>query len=296
MITNKIIVRLKGGLGNQMFQYATGRALALKNDMQLILDTTSGFIRDKVYKRTFALNSFPISTEVATNIQKLPFWIEVGLQKYGFFNSSLIQNRPWGYFIRETKLNYLKELYQYNLNQTAWVEGHWQSEQYFINYNDIIASEFTLPAPQEPLFLDMAEIMKSCNSVAVGVRVFEEMLNEDKSGVGGLVPFSFYENAAIYLTEKVKNPVFFVFCTKSSNVENKLQLPGKIYYITSDNGFNSAVKSLWLMSQCRHHIIANSSFYWWGAWLGEYKNSNSLVIASNLFANINSIPERWLSI
>jgi hypothetical protein len=131
------------------------------------------------------------------------------------------------------------------------------------------------------------------DSVAVGVRLFEEIPGTDKSGVGGLVPLSFYEAAAHRITAHVEVPTFFVFCTDDAAVKGKLKLPGETHYVTHDKGFVGAAQRLWLISRCRHHIVSNSSFYWWGAWLSEYSNPGNTIIACNLFPNPDTIPNRW---
>lgn len=287
----RLIVRLKGGLGNQMFQYAAGRALAIRNDMQLILDTNSGFIRDKVYRRTFSLGVFSIHTQKASFFEQLPFWFEQGCQKCRSGSLSPILNRPWGAFLNETELRYLDEIANYRPHRNAWMEGYWQSEEYFTNCKDIIGHELALPVPREPQFLSIAKTIEACDSVAVGVRLFEEVPGFNKSG---LVPLSFYEDAANLMTDRVKDPTFFIFCTTDAAVRDKLKLPGMIHYVTHDNGYEGTPQRLWLISRCHHHVLSNSSFYWWGAWLAEQKNQGNVIIACDLFQNRDTIPARWI--
>lgn len=294
MSHRRLIVRLKGGLGNQMFEYAAGRALALRNGMELVLDTTSGFIRDKVYHRRFSLGAFPVRAESATVLDQLPFWFEQAYHKYYPRLLSSITHRPWGTFLCETEPKFLDEIDSYALTKNTWMEGYWQSEKYFSGYGDVIGRELAVPEPVEPNFLSMAKVIESCNSVAVGVRVFEDVAEVDKEAVvGGVAPFSFYEEAANRLAERIHDPTFFVFCTTLSAVKDKINLPGQIYYLTTQNGFHDSVQTLSLMSRCRRHIISNSSFYWWGAWLAEHQNQTNIIIASDLFFNKDSIPLRW---
>ena len=293
MNKRRLIVRLKGGLGNQMFQYAAGRALAIRNDMELVLDTTSGFIRDKVYRRIFSLGAFPIQARRANFLEQLPFWTEHGRQKLATNKLMPITPRTWGDFLYETELRFMNQIAAYEARRPSWMEGYWQSEKYFADCKDVIAGELAFPTPDESNFLSMGRMIESCESVAVGVRVFEEVPGVDKSGVGGVVPLDFYEKAARWIVDTIKNPIFFVFCTTIAAVKDKLRLPGKIYYITHDNGFNGGFQRLWLISRCKHHIISNSSFYWWGAWMAEQKNPGGMIIASDMFPNVDTIPSRW---
>jgi hypothetical protein len=294
MNKRRLIVRLKGGLGNQMFQYAAGRALSIRNDAELILDTTSGFIRDNVYRRTFQLNELPVQVKPAPVLYQLPFWYESGRKSLGFTRLD-IARRYWGQFIYETEENkFVSNVASIRLDRNAWLEGYWQSENYFSDYKDLIGHEFAPPEPSESNFLKMANLMGSCNSVAVGVRVYEEApVQPRQSVVGGITPLSFYKNAANQLSAKDKDPTFFVFCTTMEAVKDKLELPGPVHYLTHENGYVGALHTLWLISQCKHHIISNSSFYWWGAWMAERQHSESIVIACDLFTNKDTVPQRW---
>jgi hypothetical protein len=289
----RLIVGLKGGMGNQMFQYAAGRALSLRNNMEIILDTTSGFVRDRVYRRSFGLGILDIKVRRASVLEQLPFWFENCRQKISSSRLMPITRRPWGDYLCETDPMFFNEISSVRLDTKIWMQGFWQSEKYFFDYRDIIATELAPPVPKTSNFLSIAQAIRSCNSVAVGVRIFEDIPSTDKSGVGGLTPSSFYEDAARQIVDYVKKPTFFVFCTSMAAVKDKLMLPGTIHYLTSDNGFSDQSSTLWLISQCKHHIISNSSFYWWSAWLAERRYLDTIVIGSDLFPNRDTIPERW---
>ena len=170
------------------------------------------------------------------------------------------------------------------------MEGYWQSERYFSDYADLIENEISPPIPQDERFTAMAKRMDGSNSVAVGVRLFEEVPKTKQTAI-----YAFYTEAAVRLAEKVKDPVFFVFCTKES-IRGKLTLPGEVHYLTRENGYVDEMNVMWLISKCAHHIISNSSFYWWGTWLAERKHRNSVSIACDTFENADCIPPRWISI
>ena len=291
-----VIVQLMGGLGNQMFQYAAGRALAIRNNAELYVDGTSGFARDKVYKRTFELGLMPIVAKRAGLGQQLPYWLEKIRERIAATSPGIVQKRVWGTLIREESLIFEPRLATFTAFDNAWMNGYWQSESYFSDYCNLINRELSPPVPQDAKFLALAEQIDSCNSVAVGIRLFEEVPGATKSGVGGVTPVEFYTQAAHTLAQTVKNPVFFVFCTTQSPILEKLKLPGPVHYITHENGYMGALSRLWLISHCRHHIISNSSLYWWGAWLAERKNPAAQIFASSLFVNRDSVPSRWKSL
>lgn len=292
----EITIRLKGGLGNQMFQYAAARALALNNDARLFLDMTSGFARDRVFRRTYALNAFPVTGHRAGTSKQVPFWLEQVGRKLGLNPNRIITDRMWGTFLHETRQSYLPEIGRYEAKRDSWVEGYFQSARYFERVVGMIADELRPPAPADQGFLTLASKIEAEHSVAVGVRLFEEVPQNDRASVGGVVPFSYYEKAAAMIAQKVSRPVFYVFTTQKREVEMRLKLPGETYLVTPDCGFQGAMQNLWLISQCRDHIISNSSFYWWGAWLAGVRHREGAVFACDLFPNPDTIPPGWARI
>lgn len=294
----ELIVCLKGGLGNQMFQYAAGRAFAIQKGMQLVLDVRTGFVRDKTYRRRFMLSELPVTVRYANRLQQLPFWYERARNRVLSISPKLVQERPWGIYLCETETKYHTAVAQIGCATTIFMEGFWQSEKYFADYRELLRKELTPSVPSDDLYLSTARKIEECNSVSVGVRLFEEVPGASKHGVGGLVPYSFYGKAADRIAEEVNDPTFFVFCTKKNGVSGKLHLPGKVYYVTHDDGYIDTMKLLWLISRCRHHILSNSSFYWWGAWLSEqnFTSINKVIIASDKFVNSDCIPSRWITI
>jgi hypothetical protein len=125
--------------------------------------------------------------------------------------------------------------------------------------------------------------------VAVGIRLYEEA----PPGAHHTVSFAYYEQMAEEIAQRVDRPVFFLFCTVREPIEGRLSLPGEVRYVTHDDGYVGELSRLWLLTQFRYHIMSNSSFYWWGAWLAEKRQSGVRVFASNSFPNPDTIPARW---
>ncbi|MFI5071950.1 MAG: alpha-1,2-fucosyltransferase [Terriglobales bacterium] len=284
-----------GGLGNQMFQYAAGRALAVRNSAELVLDTRTGFSWDTLYRRQYELDCFPIEARKASFLEQLPFWLERLAHRADRREFSGIAQRPWGTFLCENANRFVEEAFHAQY-QSLFMTGYWQSEAYFSEVRDLIGKEFRLPPAEKGRFPEMARKMETCNSVAIGVRLFEEVPGATKSGVGGLVPMSYYGRAARRLNGTIPNPEFFVFCTSQSAALDELDLPGPVHFITRDNGFEGTIETLWLLSRCRNHVISNSSFYWWGAWLAEFERPETKVAAIDRFPNKATIPMRWVRI
>ena len=293
-MSNKIIAHLMGGLGNQMFQYAAARSLAYKNNLPLFLDTHTGFFRDKIYKRRYELHNLPIKAQKVKTKYIFPYWEMIFRKKILSQKQNLLSKNIFSISIVENEMNFIPEVTALNFNKSIWMHGYWQTEKYFYNIKDLIAEELMPPKPKYENFLKIANKMNSCNSVSIGVRLYEEVPEVNKEGLGGLTEIDFYNISANKMSKSIDNLEFFIFCTHNSDELNKLNLPGKIHLITHENGFNGTLERLWLMSQCKNHIISNSSFYWWAAWLSEINNNyNSKIYASSLFSNLDSVPERW---
>ena len=289
MSNNRVIVRLKGGLGNQMFQYAAAAALARRDGHLLVADEHSGFVRDKIYRRRYALNYFPVSHLSSKPLDRLPFYWEDVIDRYARRNQkSTKRNRPWGTFFREQASILYPELLHTGQVGNIWMDGYWQSESYFEGQADYIAQTYRIPTPAAAQFLRLRDQLKNENAIAVGIRLYEE----SPKGAHDYSPFTFVETAARVLARKISDPVFYLFCTVRKPIENNLKLPGRTIYVTHDDGFEGEIEGLWLLSQFRTHIISHSSFYWWGAWIAERNIRDVCVHAHNLFDH--SLPSRWI--
>lgn len=293
MPTNpKLVVHVMGGLGNQMFQYAASRAMAVRSGADLVLDPWTGFVRDRMFKRRYALSAFPIQGRSATRTEGLPFWGERLKIKYRLPPPPTVSQRWWGDYVWEREQKFYDEVASLRTTRSTWLHGHWQSERYFEAIRDRIAVELMPPPSRQENVQAMRTIMAANNAVAIGVRLFEE-LPESKAGVGGLTPLDFYRRGAEQIAAEVANPVFFVFCSTKPESLLRLDLPGPVHFVTGDDGFHSAIDSLWLLAECKYHVLANSSFFWWGAWLAEQRHRETRIIASDCFPNASTVPTRW---
>ena len=298
----KLIVQLSGGLGNQMFQYASGRSIALNNNFELVIDNWSGFYRDKQYKRKYELNNFPIKGRLAKFYEILPFL-------YIRFNSKLkkkyklVNNLLFGKFIeeklnsKEHSMNFSNEIYKMKLKQNTWVKGYWQSPLYFKNIENLIHSELNLPYPALKNFQKLGQEMSNSESLALGIRLYEESKNPDTHSLNK-------KNKSIFKIDEVLQKVInshpnihvYVFCTHNSKVLKNLNLPKNVTFITHDHGFKGSSENMWLLSRCKHHIFNNSSFYWWGAWLSSanYKSKKQIIYAADNFINHDGFLKNWI--
>ena len=292
----KLIVQLCGGLGNQMFQYATARSIAERSGVELVLDTWSGFVRDFQYKRHYELGNLPILARKAWPIERLPFWIERLRNKIAKPALKTIRHSWYGTFLCETHREYLPEVSSYQVKASCWMRGYWQCPKYFIDHESLILSELSPPEPSESYVRALGYKMQDVKSVALGIRLYEETANPGAhSADGQLKLVTTINKAALALTDLQGPCHFFVFCTHRSPVLEQLKLIGDVTFVTHDDGFKGTLQGLWLLTQCQHHIVTNSSYYWWGAWLSSkyYCADEQEIFAADNFINKDSVLSHW---
>lgn len=300
-----IIVKLTGGLGNQMFQYALGLHVSMINKLPLVMDLTAfeGIVADP-HKgaRVFSLKPFNLSAGIAS--------IET-LSKFNFYLKSLFFKRLLRFYtgkdsyfkrkyIIEPSSNYFHfdpRILKHIIQGDVYIEGYWQSEKYFNEIEDIIRKEFSFKDEPDEINKKIIQEMESVDSVSIHVRRGD---NATSSSLGnGVLPTEYYHAALRKLEVDVKAPVLYIFSDDPKWVEENLKFTYKTVYI-SHNGDEKNYEDLRLMTHCRHHIIGNSTFSWWGAWLG--KKSNQIVIAPKTYqanidiSNTDFLPKEWIKI
>lgn len=287
-----IIVRIMGGLGNQMFQYAVGRQLATTHNTVLKLDI-SDF---KDYKlHDYGLSAFKIkeifATQEETKLFKEP---ESGSLKKKL---KKILRRP-----SKLDITHIREK-QYHfdpailiLPDSIYLDGYWQSEKYFPDVADIIRNEFTVKSPQTNKNLALAQQISACESVSLHIRRGDYVTDEKTKTIHGTCDLDYYERCIDLLGQKVHHPCFFIFSDDPEWAMKNIKMTHPATFI-DHNGPKKNYEDLRLMSQCRHHIIANSSFSWWGAWLGQYPDklvlSPSGWFKEKTFNTKDLIPSTW---
>lgn len=294
----KVYSYLNGGLGNQMFQYAAGRALALRTGAELVLDSWSGFVRDYEYRRSYELHYLPIRARVATALERTPIWLFRADNKLRGVKRNVLQHRFYGDFLVETESHFFEELIHYRQASSAWLVGYWQSPRYFQDYSETLRAELMPPQPTQKRFLDLGQTLRETESVALGIRLYEESVDPAAHAKAGLMKTMAEVNAAIArLLSLQPNAKLLVFCTHRSPILAELNLPDSTVFVTHDDGYEGTIERLWLLTQCRHHIITNSSFYWWGAWLSQglyiatYQSQH--IFAADNFINRDGLCAEW---
>lgn len=236
-----IIVKLKGGLGNQMFQYAFGKKISIDRKTNLKFDKT--FLENTIWQKLTG--------------------VTVRAYELGEFNVKAQFSKFW--------------------QRNNYFDGYWQNEKYFKKIKPILLKDFTLRNKSDK-FLKFKKMISNTNSVSIHIRrgdYVERKVTKDYHGVLG---FDYYFKAFELIGKKTKHPRFFIFSDDPT--------------ISSFSGLTDG-EELILMSKCKHNIIANSSFSWWGAWLN--KNPSKIVIAPKKWFGVGvkntvALPKEWIRI
>lgn len=272
----RVIVRLVGGIGNQLFNYAMAKRLAIVNDAELVLDDVSGFAYDVHYKRTYRLNHFNIKNRNATPLERFePFCRMRRYVKRNINYCIPFSNRT---YIQEDGIGFDERLLAYRLKKdVVYLEGIWQNEQYFKDISDVIRQDLTIIPPTDAMNLSVAEEIKQSTSVMVHFRFHDERHIAKPDATKP----DYYALAIQLMNQLIPNAHYFIFSDKPLEAQAWMPLDkNKVTYISHNTLDEMAYADLWLMSQCKHFIIANSTFSWWGAWLGDHKDK--VVIAPNM--------------
>jgi hypothetical protein len=287
-----IIVRLFGGLGNQMFQYAAGRSLAMKHNTDLILDV-SEFDRHKL--RKYSLFPFTIAENFVSARDRIRI----------VNPNRKIRTLIWGNFLKLLRIEpiILKKEPHFHfdaefltLPDNISLDGYWQSEKYFENIKEVIRRDFTFKNQSDLKNSDVGKEISLCESVSVHVRRGDYLSNPRTNTIHGILKPEYYWRALSLIQNRVRKPHYYYFSDDPEWVKENLipAYPGTVIDI---NGPDKDYEDLKLMSLCKHHIIANSTFSWWGAWLSV--NPQKIVLAPEKWFNKpdpdsrDLIPETW---
>ena len=288
-----IISQILGGLGNQMFQYAAGRALSCSVSTNLLLDT-SHFKRYKLHNG-YELNSFfNIHAEEASNsdIKYLLGWRSPKLVRRLLKRLNLGALNGSNYLLQEG-FAYSSRYLEYGDN--TYLSGYWQSNKFFRHFDSTIRSDFSFKVSPNEKVKRILERILSCESIGVHVRRGDYVnvpLNKEIFHICGI---NYFSNSLHYIIKQVPLAKAFVFSDDPIWCQKNLHFPVKTEFIANNHGSNS-FWDMYLLSFCKHQIISNSSFGWWASWLNN--NPNKIVVAPKKWFNNNIdgseiVPSDW---
>jgi len=282
-----IIAKLSDGLGNQMFQYALGKHLACRHDTELRLDL-SWFENRTAHggtDRTITIDGFDIDFTRATehDIQGIVGGKTAAnlLRRYGH-HLKYAPRLGWRYFnyVREIQDGpdeyplswaYRRRFYPgvFDIGPDAYLDGYWQAPEYFEESAEIIRDDFSVTEPPEGQNADTMDAIESNVAVSIHVRRGDQVeQGPDWSDYGNALPETYYEQAVKHITERISDPHLFVFSDDPEWARTSLEFEYPTTFVTHNDG-STDYEDIRLMRHCDHHVIANSTFSWWGAWLNS---------------------------
>ena len=206
-----------------------------------------------------------------------------------------------GLFSPYYKRKYVKErsnLFDPNIlkiTDNAYLDGYWGSYKYFADIVDLLQKDFTVKAEMDQKNVEIARAISGTKSVSIHFRRGDYVTNPQTNAYHGTCSLDYYQRAVKDISKYVSDPHFFVFSDDPDWVQQNFSIPYPLSFVTI-NSPDEPHKDLRLMSLCRHHIIANSSFSWWSAWLCT--NKDKKVYCPDKWFNVpydmrDAIPEFW---
>lgn len=292
MWPSQVIARIEGGLGNQLFQYAAARSLADRLGCDLALD-----LRGLAHNgdRPFQLDLYRIRAGIADGAQLagLPDWRP---SRWRRLRASLAQATPalcdypmfWPRsFAFDPRFD--------RISRPVYLVGYWQCERYFAwNRAQLLQDIELIDAPPA---IPLLERIRTSRSVALHVRRGDYVSNAAAAQFHGLCDMAYYQRAVAALKSEYADIEVFVFSDEPDWARANLQL-GVPTYIVDAHPPEKGFLDMELMRHCQHHIIANSSFSWWGAWRCE-REGQRVYAPSRWFADAgvdtsDVVPARWV--
>jgi len=281
-----VITRLAGGLGNQLFMYAFGKAIAERNNVPLKLDITGGFHRDRTYQRRYLLDHILPPEQLASRRESRLFPLGRQLRSLDRkLNSLLPLERR--YFIKERTLAFDPDIYNLRIVRPTVFNGVWQSPRYFDNLD--MTALLTFPEELTRPLVDELNKIRNANAVCLAIRRYEEI---PKPGIR-ILDQDYYRQAMAHIEQQVEDPHYFVFAQDMDWARENIRSRYPVSFATEKGPYEGVIQDLYLMTQCRHYILSNSSLHWWAAWLN--RPTEKIVVApSTGWPNTDMLPESWL--
>ncbi len=296
-----VIVKIFQGIGNQLFQYAYGRALSLRSGYNFKMDisyyinysevTDHGF----TYKRDYGLNNFNIVENVASEAEVTNNQIVTGANRFSrYLNRKLDERAPYYLKKRVKELDTVFDPNLLKVKDGSYIEGYYTSEKYFKDYRNEILNEFTLKAPLNSKNAEVIARMSNTESVCISIRRTNFLSNP----LHNVCNEKYYNDGLKAMNDLLSNMHVFIFSDDNDWVLKNFNIPYSHEFVT--HNFPDFYEDLRLMSNCKHHVIPNSTFSWWGAWLSQHPDKK--VIAPRVWLNSDTIdystviPGEWIKI
>jgi len=295
-----IVLRLKGGLGNQMFQYAFGRVLSIKNKTDLVFnieayeDSNKRPFRGNFAIRTYDLDVFNIKGRVAKK-KEIPFLHRMYFKGGIMLLIDAVRRRIFRYKAHELYTQKFNSLHL-NLGPNSYIDGFFQSPKYWQGYEDIIREDFTLRVTPNDNIQSLYKKIIEAESLCIHVRRGDFIGNKDHE----IVSLDYYVRAMDFIDKRCKVDNIYVFSDDIDWCKDNMKFRHPTVFVGNDYAGQKGEGHIYLISGCKNFIIPNSTFSWWGAWLSA--NMDKTVIAPKIWSRdpntdmSDLLLDGWISI
>ncbi len=282
-----------------MFQYAAGMALSLQKCTSFYFDDSlycsdNWYSRNKV-KRSFGLHVFCLTAKPLSGLSRF-FVLSLMRKRWSLLRKILSAFRIPGSLVYVNDMNHERMVDErlQRLGKDIFLDGYWQTEDYFKSIRNIILDEFKFHEPPNSVNSAFLSDIASCDAICVHVRRTDYLTCENLA-IRGICGPNYYQNAIEYIKSRFPKAQFYFFSDDPTWVKEEFSGMDSVTIIGHNVGHNDS-EDLRLMISCKHFIIANSSFSWWAAWLGQYPGK--IVIAPKLWMangdDFNIVPNNWI--
>jgi len=274
-----IIAKLQGGLGNQMFQYAFGRALSMRRKAELKLDVTMF----PTYKyHDLMIDHLNIQSTYARPLEIMRLNIHRRRPNWPFKILNPLLHNPKKY-VQEPSYYFRSGLL--DLEAPCLVDGYWLCEKYFLDIENIIRDEFTLRSPLNDYTKKMKDTIRSAEH-PVMLHVRRADYASDFVHIHGTLSPAYYQEAFSIVQKQIPRASYFIFSDDPTWAREHIRPNAPTEYIGQGANFNYL--DLYLMAQCEHFVLANSTFGWWGAWLSKSYRNNLTIMPKYMTSKMDS--------
>lgn len=278
-----IIVKLVGGLANQMFPYATARRLAHRWNAELKLDVrlfAPEVQRRLQFPRHYALGAFNISGQIATDDEIAGFAAVRKRSRFAAIKDFIgLPPRPERVYYKERHFHFDPRVLK--LPDNVYLDGNWVCEKYFADIEDILRKEFTFKEEPAGRNRELLREVSGVDSVSIHIRRGDYAAIKKIQDVHGVCEIGYYQECVRMIAGRIRAPHFYIFSDEPEWAKQNLRIGYPSVYV-DHNSPEQGHEDLRIMSNCRHNIVANSGFSWWAAWLNP--NPGKIIFA----------PRRWV--
>jgi hypothetical protein len=283
-----VIARLAGGLGNQLFMYAFNIAMAERNNVPLKLDIQGGFMRDRTYQRKHLLDHILPPVLPASRWEGRLFPLGHTLRK---LERKLNARLPLAqrYYIQERFPNFDPEIKNLKITRPTVFNGYWQAPQYFDDLRPGMAERIHFPDYLTSPVRKEANMIRSSNAVCLAIRRYEEVPRPKHH----ILQLDYFQQAMARIEQTVYKPHYFVFAQDMEWARANIRSMHPVTFAKAKDLHAGAIQDLYLMTQCKHYVLSNSSLHWWAAWLNESDEKIVLAPAKG-WPNEDMLPDHWV--